>query len=55
MVKDSEKHAKKLEKGKLSPDDIEKYGKDKLKQEKRIEDLKAKILKAESKLRKAKK
>ena len=55
LVKDAEKHAKKLEKGKLSPDDIEKYGKDKLKQEKRIEDLKAKILKTESKLRKAKK
>ncbi|MCF8323131.1 MAG: hypothetical protein K9I26_08350 [Flavobacterium sp.] len=55
LVKDAEKHAKKLEKGKLSPDDIEKYGKDKLKQDKRIEELKLKILKAESKLRKAKK
>jgi peptidoglycan hydrolase CwlO-like protein len=55
LIKDTEKHTKKLEKGKLSPDDIEKYGKDKLKQEKKIEDLKAKILKAETKLRKAKK
>ena len=55
IVKDAEKHNKKLEKGKLSPVDIEKYEKEKMKQEQKIEDLKTKILKAETKLRKAKK
>lgn len=55
LIKDAEKHNKKLEKGKLSPVDIQEYEKDKLKQEKKIEDLKEKILKAESKLRKLKK
>jgi chromosome segregation ATPase len=55
LIKDAEKHNKKLEKGKLSPVDIQEYEKDKLKQEKKIEDLKEKILKAESKLQKVKK
>jgi DNA repair exonuclease SbcCD ATPase subunit len=55
LIKEVEKHNKKIEKGKFSLVDIEKYEKNKVKQDKKIEDMKAKIVKAESKLRKAKK
>jgi hypothetical protein len=55
LIKDAERHNKKIEKGKLSHVDIEKKEKNKVNQEKKIEDLKAKSVKAESKLRKQKK
>lgn len=53
LFKDSEKHNKKLLKGKLSPNDITAYEKDKIKQESRIQDLKGKIEKEEKILRKS--
>lgn len=54
LVSDTEKHNKKLAKGKLSPNDIEKFEKDKAKQQRRIEELKEKVEKEEHQLRKAK-
>ena len=54
LVSDTEKHNKKLAKGKLSPNDIEKFEKDKVKQQRRIEELKEKVEKEEHQLRKAK-
>ncbi len=54
LASDTEKHNKKLAKGKLSPNDIEKFEKDKAKQQKRIEALKEKVEKEENQLRKAK-
>jgi hypothetical protein len=52
MIKDDEKYNKKLAKGKLSPNDIEDYNKDKAKQLEKIDRLKEKIAKAEKNLNK---
>ncbi len=52
MIKDDEKYNKKLTKGKLSPNDIEDYNKDKAKQLEKIDQLKEKIAKAEKNLNK---
>lgn len=54
LLKDTEKYNKQLAKGKLSPVDIVKYEKEKSNQEKKIENLKSKVIKAEGKLRKLK-
>jgi hypothetical protein len=55
LLRDIEKHNKKLSKGKLSENDIKKFEKDKAKQEKRIEDLKEDVEKAQKKIKKSKK
>ena len=55
MVKDIEKHDKKLSQGKLSAKDIKQFEKEKAKQEKEIEELKVKLENVEKKLRKSKK
>jgi hypothetical protein len=54
LIKDAEKHAKKLSKGKLSPKDIEKYEKNREKKQKKIDDLREDAEREEKKLRKLK-
>ena len=52
MLKDAENHQRKLDKGKLSPNDIADYEKDRAKQQERIQELQEKVDKYQKKLTK---